>query len=65
MLIHRTIKKFVDGDSPDYLLVAEEWPTFLYDELSGWTSSNVSKGLFRGHVLARVRSTSGQLSSYI
>jgi hypothetical protein len=52
--ITRTIAKFLDGESTDYSLIAEEWPTFLYDELSGWSSSSVRKGLFRGHVLARV-----------
>lgn len=55
--VDRTIAKFLDGESTAYSLVAEEWPTFLYDELSGWSSNNVSKGLFRGHVLARVSPT--------
>lgn len=39
------------------MLIAEEWPTFLYDELAGWSMKDVRNGLFRGHVLARVGST--------
>jgi hypothetical protein len=35
-------------------LVAEDWPTFLYDEQAGWSQSDIRKGLFRGHVLVRV-----------
>lgn len=35
--------------------MAEEWPTFLYDEQAGWNENNIKNGLFRGHVLARVR----------
>lgn len=34
--------------------MAEEWPTFLYDEQAGWNENNIKNGLFRGHVLARV-----------
>ena len=49
-----TIDKFLGGESPDHRLVAEEWPTFLYDERSGWSINDVRRGLFRGHVLARV-----------
>jgi len=35
-------------------LVAEDWPTFLYDERTGWSERNIRCGLFRGHVLMRV-----------
>lgn len=34
--------------------MAEEWPTFLYDEQAGWTEKDIKNGLFRGHVLARI-----------
>lgn len=34
--------------------MAEEWPTFLYDEQAGWSEKDIKNGLFRGHVLARV-----------
>ena len=40
----------------EWMLIAEEWPTFLYDEQVGWSRRNIRNGLFRGHVLARVRS---------
>ena len=53
-----TIDKFAGGESADYMLVAEEWPTFLYDETAGWSITNIRKGLFRGHILARVSSIS-------
>jgi hypothetical protein len=48
------IDRFVACESADHMLVAEEWPTFLYDEASGWSIHDVRRGLFRGHVLARV-----------
>ena len=51
----RTIAKF-DNDDPNFQLVAEEWPTFLYDEEAGWNADRAENGLFRGHVLTRVGS---------
>ena len=48
------IDVFLGGESANHALVAEEWPTFLYDETSGWSINDVRRGLFRGHVLARV-----------
>ena len=51
-----TIDKLKGGESADYALVAEEWPTFLYDEESGWNIKDIRRGLFRGHILARVSS---------
>ena len=51
-----TIDKFMGGESADYILVAEEWPTFLYDEESGWNIKDIRRGLFHGHILARVSS---------
>lgn len=48
------INRFL-GDEPDWALIAEEWPTFLYDEKAGWNPENIRNGLFRGHVLVRVR----------
>lgn len=36
------------------MLVAEEWPTFLYDETVEWSRRDIRSGLFRGHVLIRV-----------
>ena len=50
----RTIALF-DKDDPNFQLVAEEWPTFLYDEEAGWNAEKAENGLFRGHVLVRVR----------
>lgn len=47
------ITKF-QGDDPEHYLMAEDWPTFLYDEQAGWSPQNIRHGLFRGHVLARV-----------
>ena len=47
------IAKCREGD-PGWTLMAEEWPTFLYDEQAGWNENNIRNGLFRGHVLARV-----------
>ena len=49
-----TINKFMGGESADYALVAEGWPTFLYDEESGWNINDVRRGLFCGHVFAWV-----------
>ena len=49
------IARFEDDENLDWSLIAEEWPTFLYDERAGWNARDVRKGLFRGHVLARVR----------
>ena len=50
----RTIAKFKAGGDPNWQLIAEEWPMFLYDEEAGWSEANIRKGLFRGHVLVRV-----------
>ena len=50
----RTIAMF-DANDPEFQLVAEEWPTFLYDEEAGWNVRKPENGLFRGHVLTRVR----------
>jgi hypothetical protein len=33
------------------------WPSFLYPEGTTYDESELDKGLFRGHVLLRVRST--------
>ena len=55
--VHRTIAKLQDDEDMDWALIAEEWPTFLYDEQAGWSSRNIRNGLFQGHVLARVHST--------
>ena len=55
--IHRTIAKLQDSEDTTCALIAEEWPTFLYDEQAGWSSRDIRNGLFRGHVLARVCST--------
>jgi len=43
-----------DNNDPNFQLVAEEWPTFLYDEEAGWNVEKAENGLFRGHVLTRV-----------
>ena len=43
-----------DNNDPNFQLVAEEWPTFLYDEEAGWNAEKAENGLFRGHVLTRV-----------
>jgi len=43
-----------DKNNPNFQLVAEEWPTFLYDEEAGWNADKAEHGLFRGHVLTRV-----------
>ena len=51
--LYSIINKF-RGEDPDWSLVAEDWPTFLYDEQAGWNGKDIRKGLFRGHVLARV-----------
>jgi hypothetical protein len=48
-----TIAKFQAGDDSDWSLIAEEWPTFLYDERAGWNGSDIRNGLFQGHVLAQ------------
>jgi len=45
-----------NNNDPDFQLVAEEWPTFLYDEAAGWNVEKAENGLFRGHVLTRVGS---------
>ena len=50
---HSVIARFRDQDS-DLSLIAEDWPTFLYDELTGWNQNDIRKGLFRGHILVRV-----------
>jgi hypothetical protein len=50
---HSVINRFRDEDS-GWSLVAEDWPTFLYDEQAGWSQSDIRKGLFRGHVLVQV-----------
>jgi hypothetical protein len=47
------IARFKEGD-PAWQLIAEEWPTFLYDEQVGWSEGNIRNGLLRGHVLVRV-----------
>ena len=49
----RIIANFKKGGA-DWQLVAEELPTFLYDERAGWNEKKVWKGLFRGHILVRV-----------
>ena len=51
---HSVISRFCDDEDDDHRLIAEEWPTFLYDEYSGWNEKDRKRGLFRGHVLARV-----------
>ena len=43
-----------DNNDPNFQLVAEEWPTFLYNEEAGWNAEKAENGLFRGHVLIRV-----------
>jgi len=48
------IARFQDDEDLDWSLIAEEWPTFLYDERVGWNRGDVRNGLFRGHVLIRV-----------
>ena len=55
--LYRVISRLRDAEDPNWTLFAEEWPTFLYDEQAGWTEHNIRNGLFRGHVLARVRPT--------
>jgi hypothetical protein len=50
----RTIAKFKAKDDTNWQLIAEEWPTFLYDEEAGWSEGSIRTGLFRGHVLVRV-----------
>ena len=50
---HSVLDGYKDVDS-DWILVAEDWPTFLYDERAGWNERDVRNGLFRGHVLVRV-----------
>ena len=54
MHLFSAIAKFKARKDLDWLLIAEEWPTFLYDEQSGWSENKVQEGLFRGHVLVRV-----------
>jgi len=54
------IAKFNDDEDHEYSLIAEEWPTFLYDEQAGWSKKDLRRGLFRGHVLVRVSSESLQ-----
>lgn len=49
----RIISKFKRGEA-NFQLIAQEWPTFLYDERVGWNPDNIRDGLFRGHVLIRV-----------
>ena len=48
------ITRFQDDEDLNWSLIAEEWPTFLYDERAGWNRGDVRKGLFCGHVLIRV-----------
>ena len=48
------IDVFLGGESTNHALVAEEWPTFLYNKTSGWSINDVRRGHFCGHVLARV-----------
>ena len=54
--LHRIIEMFKD-EGAGCTLVAEDWPTFLYDEQAGWNERNIRNGLFRGHVLVRVGPT--------
>ena len=46
-----------------WVLITEEWPTFLYDEQAGWSNHNIRNGLFWGHVLARVCSTHSAIAN--
>ena len=48
-----TIAMF-DNNNPNFQLMAEEWPTFLYDEEAGWNAEKAENGLFHGHVLTWV-----------
>lgn len=48
------ISRFRDDKDHVCSLIAEEWPTFLYDEHAGWNEKDRKRGLFRGHVLVRV-----------
>ena len=58
MLLASTIAKLkAQDEDPNWQLIAEEWPTFLYDEQAGWSEAKVNQGLFRGHVLVRVSRT--------
>lgn len=50
-----------DKNDPNFQLVAEEWPTFLYDEEAGWNADKAENGLFRGHILTRVCFMQSQL----
>lgn len=47
------IGKYHSNDE-DWLWIAENWPTFLYDEQAGWNEHHIKNGLFCGHVLVRV-----------
>jgi len=50
-----TIAMF-DNNDPNFQLVAEEWPTFLYNEEAGWNAEKPENSLFHGHVLTWVDS---------
>jgi len=56
-LLFSVIARFCDDEDHSHSLIAEEWPTFLYDEHAGWNENDVRRGLFRGHVLVRVSQT--------
>jgi hypothetical protein len=51
--MYSIINRFKD-EASGWSRVAEDWPTFLYDEGAGWSQGDIRKGLFRGHVLVRV-----------
>jgi hypothetical protein len=51
------ISRLRNDEDHEYSLIAEEWPTFLYDEHAGWNEKDRTRGLFRGHVLVRVSQT--------
>ena len=53
MYTPRTIAKLQEGGD-GWEHVAEEWPTFLYNEQAGWSTTDIWCGLFRGHVLIQV-----------
>jgi len=53
------INRFTGEDTAGWALVAEDWPTFLYDERVGWNERNIRRGLFQGHVLIRVGEING------
>jgi len=57
MALPSIIARFCDDENHAHSLIAEEWPTFLYDEHAGWNENDMRRGLFRGHVLVRVSQT--------